>query len=294
MRAAEDHRVDARFDQRRAVAAHDVDDLLVEQRALLDDRRQSGHGDLDEAHEWVRPPRSPSRTRRSLTVVGVAKQPDAAVVRRRHGLHRGRLDDAEDVDPQRRLQHPPRSAGSAAAVAELQATTISFASRASSSSAISSENASSSSRLRMPYGKRAASARYTKSSCGRRTSSSCSTVSPPTPESKTPTGRRRSSSGTTVRHAGSLARARAGRRRRQARAGPASLPPTSSIASLSLLDRPRWRSVVLKPPLAVTTPASSTADQQDQADVLDRALPALLGRAGDRRSAAACARPMSS
>ena len=88
-----------------------------------------------------------------------------------------------------------RSAGSAAAVALLQATTSSFTRRAISSSAISSANASSSRRARSPYGKRALSARYTKSSCGSWTSSSCSTVSPPTPESNTPTGRRRTSSG---------------------------------------------------------------------------------------------------
>ena len=51
-----------------------------------------------------------------------------------------------------------RSAGSAAAVAELQATTSSFTRRASSSSAISSAKRSSSGPLRAPYGKRAESA----------------------------------------------------------------------------------------------------------------------------------------
>jgi len=59
-----------------------------------------------------------------------------------------------------------RRAGSAAAVAELQATTRSFTRRARSSSATSSANVSSSACVRPPYGKRAESARYTKSSAG--------------------------------------------------------------------------------------------------------------------------------
>ena len=54
-----------------------------------------------------------------------------------------------------------RSAGSAAAVAELQATTSSLIPRAISSSAISSANACSCSGAREPYGSRAESARYT-------------------------------------------------------------------------------------------------------------------------------------
>ena len=52
-----------------------------------------------------------------------------------------------------------RSAGSAAAVAELQATTSSFTRRAISSSATSSAKPSSSAPVRAPYGKRAESAR---------------------------------------------------------------------------------------------------------------------------------------
>src|SRR3954447_18651171 len=94
------------------------------------------------------------------------------------------------VSAMRRLR-----AGSAAAVMELQATTSSLAPRASSSSAISSAKASSSAAERSPYGKRAVSPRYRKSSCGSWTRSSCSTVRPPTPESKTAIGRRRGSAG---------------------------------------------------------------------------------------------------
>ncbi len=52
-----------------------------------------------------------------------------------------------------------RNAVSPAPAAELQATTSSLAWRASSSSAISSENASSSCGVRSPYGKRAVSPR---------------------------------------------------------------------------------------------------------------------------------------
>src|SRR5687768_14129116 len=81
-----------------------------------------------------------------------------------------------------------RSAGSAAAVAELHATTRSFAPSASRICASSSANDSSSSRERGPYGKRAVSPKYTKSSCGSDTRHSWSTVRPPTPESKTAIG----------------------------------------------------------------------------------------------------------
>src|SRR5688500_5781790 len=154
-----------------------------------------------------------------------------------------------------------RSAGSATAVAELQATTSSLIRRASSSSAISSENASSSAAVRSPYGKRAASAAYTKSSCGSCTSSSCSTVSPPTPESKTPTGRRRSSSG--------------------AFGTPASLPRRSAAAADSVdgglqalhhrLGDPRIRERAAR----LDHPGDQHRHQQHEADVLDRALPAL-------------------
>src|SRR5262249_43749137 len=88
-----------------------------------------------------------------------------------------------------------RSAPSAAPAAVLQATTSSLAWRLSSSSAICSEKRSISSASRTPYGKRPVSPRYRKSSCGSRTSSSCRTVSPPTPESKTAIGRSRGSGG---------------------------------------------------------------------------------------------------
>ena len=44
------------------------------------------------------------------TVAGVASRPDAAVARRRHGLHGAGLDDAEHVDAERGL-HQPRAQG---------------------------------------------------------------------------------------------------------------------------------------------------------------------------------------
>src|SRR5215211_936394 len=154
-----------------------------------------------------------------------------------------------------------RSAGNATAVAELQATTSSLIRRASSSSAISSEKASSSAAVRSPYGKRAASAKYTKSSCGSCTSSSCSTVSPPTPESKTPTGRRRSSSG--------------------AFSTPASLPRPSAAAAdtvdrrLEPLDHRLGDARVRERAARLDHPGDQHRHQQHQADVLDRPLPAL-------------------
>src|SRR5829696_945228 len=155
----------------------------------------------------------------------------------------------------------PRSAGRAVAVAELQATTSSLIRRASSCSAMSSEKASSSTAVRSPYGKRAASAKYTKSSCGSCTSSSCSTVSPPTPESNTPTGRRRSSSG----------RARSG---------------TPPVCHAHLLPHPVDRRLELAhdrvgDPLVRERAArlddarEDHRDEQDQPDVLHRPLPAL-------------------
>src|SRR4051794_36062710 len=134
-----------------------------------------------------------------------------------------------------------RSAGSAAADALLQATTSSLIRRVSSSSAISSENASISARGRGPYGTRMVSAKYTKSSCGSCTSSSCSTVSPPTPESNTPTGRRRSASGAgegtgsagtpPVWHGTHAERSATGRRRRGAAALAATAMRTASTGA---------------------------------------------------------------
>ena len=81
---------------------------------------------------------------------GRGEQADAAVARRRHRLHGSGLDDAEHVDAERRLHQAARSTGSAAAVAELQATTSSLVRRAISSSATSSANASSSAGVRSP------------------------------------------------------------------------------------------------------------------------------------------------
>ena len=96
-----------RLAQRRAVAAHRVDDAAVEREAALDDRGQVRARDRRDVDERV------GVGDRAL--VGAARdrgrggeQPDAAVARRRHGLHRPGLDDAEDVDAERRL-HQPRA-----------------------------------------------------------------------------------------------------------------------------------------------------------------------------------------
>ncbi len=83
------------------------------------------------------------------------------------------------------------SSGSAAAVAELQATTISLTPEAARYEAISWANRRIVTAGFVPYGKRpsAESPKYTKSSCGSVTRHSCNTVRPPTPESNTPIGR---------------------------------------------------------------------------------------------------------
>src|SRR6185295_15420675 len=101
--------------------------------------------------------------------------------------------------------------GSAAAVAELHATTSSLTSRAARWLAISCAYRLITSGGLVPYGKRAGSEspKYRKSSLGNDTRHSCRTVSPPTPESNTPIGR-----GSIHR---SLERAAAGRRAGQGR-----------------------------------------------------------------------------
>src|SRR4051794_3584870 len=177
-----------------------------------------------------------------------------------------------------------RSAGSAAAVAELQATTSSLIRRAMSSSATSRAKASSSAAERSPYGKRAASARYTKSSWGSWTSSSCRTVSPPTPESNTPTGRRRSSSGASAMAGDGIARQsrtaprgsarRARAPRDDARAQSLRLGDAVDRA-LDLLDDRLGDARVLERPARGDDPGDQHGDEQDQADVLDRPLTVL-------------------
>jgi hypothetical protein len=84
------------------------------------------------------------------TVAGVAISPDAPLVVAATGLDRPGLHDAEHVDAERRLRHPLAQRRSAAAVAELHATTSSFAPRASSSSAHCSAKRSSSACVRVP------------------------------------------------------------------------------------------------------------------------------------------------
>src|SRR4051812_17484524 len=174
-----------------------------------------------------------------------------------------------------------RSAGSAAADAVLQATTSSLIRRASSSSATSSENASISPRSRGPYGTRAESAKYTKSSCGNWTSSSCSTVRPPTPESNTPTGRRRSASGDGG--AGGATTPPVWPGRRAPRSAHARLtppprspsPPASGLAhavdrGLELVDDRLDDRGVLEVPAGGHDAGQQHREQQHQPDVLDR------------------------
>src|SRR3954447_5152539 len=169
-----------------------------------------------------------------------------------------------------------RRAGSAAAVAVLHATTSSFTDRAISSSAISTQKRSSSPGERSPYGKRAVSPRYTKSSCGSETSSSWSTVSPPTPESKTPIGRARYAAGG-AGTAPMVGAGPGGSRGARGKAGPSVgllADPVDRVLQLVgdlLGDRAALRLVRR----GDHDRAHHRRDQQDQRDVLDRALPGL-------------------
>src|SRR3954454_2685548 len=166
------------------------------------------------------------------------------------------------------------SAPSAAAVAELHATTRSFAPRPSSSSAIWSAKPSSWSAERSPYGNRAVSPRYRKSSCGSATSSSCRTVKPPTPESKTPIGRRRGSSGGIM--GVSLARATDGLR-------PPMWPASARLAgvadgvdgALHLLDHHVLDARSVGVAAGLDDGRQDDRHEQHQPHVLDRALTAL-------------------
>src|SRR3954471_13176994 len=174
------------------------------------------------------------------------------------------------------------SAGSAAAVAELHATTSSFTRRSTSSSATSRLKRSSSSALRPPYGKRAVSPRYTKSSCGSATSSSWSTVRPPTPESKTPIGRSRGTGVTPP-----MLSRRAGRR---GHGGPPAA--TSSASPLGVARRGVDRVLELADDGLGQVPVvrlgrrdhcrDQRADEQDHADVLHRPLPRVAAPCAQR------------
>ena len=224
VRAAEDHRVDARLAQRLAVAAHGVDDLLVEREAGLDDRRELR----------ARRPRSASTcgsAARERALVGAdrdrrrrGEQPDAAVARRRHRrsapgwttpitsmpsvvCHSAR---AARAAPRRSPScRRPRAASTGARAAPRRSGARSPELRRPSAS---------------PYGNRAVSPRYRKSSWGSATSSSCSTVSPPTPESNTPIGRRRA-----PRAQRGGGHGRAVSQRPAARAAPALSPPADAV-----------------------------------------------------------------
>src|SRR3954469_13388958 len=169
-----------------------------------------------------------------------------------------------------------RSAGSAAAVAVLHATTRSFTDRAMSSSAISTQKRSSSPGERSPYGKRAVSPRYTKSSCGSETSSSWSTVSPPTPESKTPMGRARYAAGGagTAPMVGAVpGGSRGARGKAEASAG---LLADAVDGVLQLVGHLLGdRAALGRVRRGGHDRAHHHRDQQDQRDVLDRALPRL-------------------
>ena len=105
MRTAEDHGVDVRFAQRRAVGAYGLDDPVIEREALLDDRRQIGAGD---ARQCRRRERGRARRGRRLRSHrrGRREQADPPVARPLRGDPRFRLDDADHLDAERRREHP--------------------------------------------------------------------------------------------------------------------------------------------------------------------------------------------
>ena len=156
VRAAEDDRVDVRVPKRIAVRLHLSDDAIVDLAARLDQRRELGARDRMEVSV-------PAGLGERLLVRAArdgglgGEQAHLAVARSPRREPRLRPDHGDDPH----LGRPARAgaSGSAAAVAELHATTSSFAPSASRIRASSSANASSSSRERGPYGKRAVSPR---------------------------------------------------------------------------------------------------------------------------------------
>src|ERR671915_689615 len=167
------------------------------------------------------------------------------------------------------------SAGAAAAVAELQAITRALAPRSRRIAASSRAKSRSSAGARSPYGKRAVSPRYRKSSWGSDTRHSCRTVSPPTPESKTATGSDR----------GSLTTAN-GRMTGGARAARGRLASELHLLH-GLLDLPDDRVAQLLALVGAEAlhrgdhSGHHQGDQQDQRHVLHCALPGLAARGGE-------------
>ena len=216
---------------------------------------RSGHATARQRRRADRRRGSPRSYAPLATVAGVASRPMRPLRVVRDRLDRLRPDDADDVDAERRLHRARCSAGSAAAVAELHATTSSLAPRASSTSAISSAKRSQlagravavreARRVRRGRGSpRAAAARAARAA---------------------PSGRRRRSR---RRRSGAGALPRGGARCGHARQSGPRAPgrgvragahfPTPSIASLSFVDdRLRDPLVRCTSPLAITTPARS-------------------------------------
>ena len=138
--------------QRRAVAAHGVDAALVEREAALDDRREVGAGDARQLDVRVDRRRSRARRRRWRPSPASRAARCARCASRRPPARASGSTTPITSTPSVVCSIRSRSAGSAAAVAELQATTSSFAPRASSSSAIWSEKRSSSARRALAVG----------------------------------------------------------------------------------------------------------------------------------------------
>ena len=110
MGGAEDHGVDVCRAQWRADLAHDGDGTLVELLSRLDDRGERGAGNRVQGHVRI------DRAHRFFVGAagdrgGRGEQPDAAAARGGHRSQSPGADDAEHVDSERRLHHPPLQVG---------------------------------------------------------------------------------------------------------------------------------------------------------------------------------------
>ena len=193
VRAAEDHRVDPRLAQRRDVAADGVLHPLVEREPALDDRREVRARDGDRGPRAGRPRRSPRRRRRC--------RPSPASRAARCARCASPPPPAPPRAARRRARRRPASSPSSAAAAPAapRPSPCCTRRRAASPGGASSSSAISQRRSARAPAARALAVReargvaevdevLVRAAC---TSSSCSTVRPPTPESKTPIGRAR-------------------------------------------------------------------------------------------------------
>ena len=184
VRAAEDHRVDARGLQRRRVLAHRVARRPVDRRAGLDQRHEPRAGDL----EHVAPASS------ARTAVRVAPARDGRLGRE-HARSGGSASPAPRRAPRARARRAPgpRAAPGAAAAPRRSPSCTRRGSASRRSPRGRRRSRARSGGSRPPAAARTGSARRRRDRRSPRAASSRGTraarVSPPAPESKTPIGR---------------------------------------------------------------------------------------------------------